>query len=429
MKEAIRSIILKIITIEAKAVLKRHKPKIILVSGSVGKTSTKDAIYTALKGSTFVRKSEKSYNSDIGVPLTVLGVPNGWSNIFIWSKNILSGLLLLISNTPYPKWLVVEVGADRPGDISKSLSWIKPNVVVLTRFPEIPVHVEFYNSPEDVVKEEMFPVTLLGNGGVAVLNYDYQNTKDLNVNEGVKTITYGLSKEADVYASRYRVNTRSNIIHSISFEIVHADEKVHVTVEGVIGEQHVYSVLAGVSGALASGVSLGTAVEAFKDHVSPPGRMSLIKGINNTAVIDDTYNSSPIAVREALKTIKSAPVSGRRIAILGDMLELGNYSQVEHEKVGELALGNVDVLITLGVRAKGIADKALDLGIQKENILSFDRSKDISKFLINFIKEGDTILIKGSQSMRMEKITESIMLEPDKAKDLLPRQNIEWLTR
>ena len=175
MKEAIRNIIVYILTLEARAVLKKYKPQIVVVTGSVGKTSTKDAAYAALKHHAFVRKSEKSYNSDIGVPLTILGVPNGWGNIVQWIKNILDGFLVLLVTTPYPRWLILEVSADRPGDISRALSWLKPDIVVATRFPEVPVHVEFYTSPEDVIKEELFPVTLLRTAGTFVLNSDDSN--------------------------------------------------------------------------------------------------------------------------------------------------------------------------------------------------------------------------------------------------------------
>lgn len=426
-KESIRKIILIILTFLAKAVLKKHKPRVIVVSGSVGKTSTKDALYTALKKSAFVRKSEKSFNSDIGVPLTILGLPNGWSNIAVWLSNILKGVALLFSGTPYPHWLIVEVGADRPGDISKSLNWVTSNIVVLTRFPDVPVHVEFYDSPEDVVREEMYPVTLLEEGGVAVLNADDPHTKDVVLKEGVKKITYGFDKDADVRVMRYRVNARQGLLYSISFEICYQDEKASVTIPGVVGEQHAYAVVAGVSGAVAAGFPLKASVENMSEHTSPPGRMRLIEGKNNSVIIDDTYNSSPVAVHEALNTMSASPILGRKIAVLGDMLELGSFSQKEHEKVGEHAKEVVDVLVTVGVRAQGIADKAKSLGMEK--VYAFERGKDAIKFLDDYVEEGDTILIKGSQSIRMEKITAALMAEPEKAKELLPRQDIEWLTR
>lgn len=119
MKSIFKNIISKIIAFEAILIIKKYKPSIIAVTGSVGKTSTKDAIFAVMSGSSFVRKSEKSFNSDIGIPLTILGCSNAWFNPILWMKNILTGLGLIIFNSEYPKWLILEVGADRPRDIQK----------------------------------------------------------------------------------------------------------------------------------------------------------------------------------------------------------------------------------------------------------------------------------------------------------------------
>src|SRR3989338_6438454 len=150
MSRAIRFCVVLLLTAQARAVLRKYHPHIIAVTGSVGKTSTKDAIYTVLSSKFFVRKSEKSFNSDVGVPLTILGCKNAWNNPFLWAKNLLEGFALLILKNHYPKWLVLEVGADRPGDIRKLARWLKPDVVVITALPDVPVHVEFFDSPEDV---------------------------------------------------------------------------------------------------------------------------------------------------------------------------------------------------------------------------------------------------------------------------------------
>ena len=429
MKDQLRSIILFFLTLEAKAVLLRYKPKIIAVTGSVGKTSSKDAVFSALKGSLFVRKSEKSYNTDMGVPLSILGVPNGWSNIGIWVQNLLKGLMLLVVGTPYPKWLVIEVGADRPGDISRSLSWIKPDVVITTKFPEVSVHVEFYESPEAVVQEELFPLSLLKKGGVAVVNADDTPAKEHELPEGVERKTYGFDKGADVRATRYRATSRGGIVTGVSFDVDHSEEHAHVTMLGVLGRGHVYALLAGIAGALAAGVSLENAVKGFETHTPPPGRLRVISGIKKSVLIDDTYNSSPVAVEEALTALKAAPVSGKRVAVLGDMLELGSYSAGEHARMGALAPEHVDILVTVGVRARGMAEKAREIGMPESRVHSFDRNRDANEFLTSFVEEGDTVLIKGSQSIRMERITKALMAEPEKAAELLCRQDTEWLAR
>ncbi|MFA7315355.1 MAG: Mur ligase family protein [Candidatus Paceibacterota bacterium] len=138
-----KTLVVQIITWQAKMILRRYKPKIIAITGSVGKTSTKDAIFTVLSKFKSVRKSEKSFNSEIGLPLTILGLPNGWNNMYLWLENIARGFWLLMKRHEYPEWLVLEVGAGKPGDITSVAKWLAPDIVVVTRFPDKPVHVEF----------------------------------------------------------------------------------------------------------------------------------------------------------------------------------------------------------------------------------------------------------------------------------------------
>lgn len=428
-KEFIRSIIVRILTAEARAVVAKYKPKIILVTGSVGKTSSKDAIYTALASSFFIRRSEKSFNSDIGVPLTVLGVPNGWSNPVQWVKNLFEGLSLLVLDAPYPKWLVLEIGADRPGDITKSLSWIKPEVVLGTRFPKVPVHVEFYDSPEEVIQEESAPVSWLSDGGVAVLNADDERAKDVFVKEGVKKMTYGFEHDADVRGMRYMATQAKKTATGISFDVQYKGERARVSVPNVLGKTHAQAVLAGIAVAVAVGVPLEAATKTFELHIPPAGRTRIVPGLRGTTLIDDTYNSSPVASEEALRVLAEAPRTGRRIAVLADMLELGAFSVSEHHRIGTMVAKTADVLITAGVRARGTAQGAREAGMHPEVILETDRAADAASAILSIMSEGDVVLIKGSQSMRMERVVKSLMAEPARSGELLVRHDAEWLAR
>ncbi len=427
--EFIRRCIVFLITLEAKAVLKKYHPQIILVTGSVGKTSTKDAVYTALAGSFFVRRSEKSFNSDVGVPLTILGVPNGWSNPLRWARNLVEGALLIIMRAPYPKWLILEVGADRPGDITKSLSWLTPGIVIATRFPEISVHVEFYDSPEDVVKEELAPAGWLQEEGVFIVNADDERGAQAITRASVRRITYGFGTDASVKASRYHVHSQTKAPLGISFDAEYAGVRAHVSLSGVVGEQHVYPILAGLSAAVALGVPLTKAAEAFTKHETPLGRMRLIPGMHGSVIIDDSYNSSPAAAEEALSALSDIPRSGKRIAILADMLELGTFSVSEHHRIGMLVPASADVLVTVGVRARDIARGARESGMNPDAIFECERGADAASRIVSLIEPGDVVLVKGSQSMRMERIVKSLMAEPAKAKELLVRQDPDWLLR
>jgi UDP-N-acetylmuramoyl-tripeptide--D-alanyl-D-alanine ligase len=157
-----KSIVVRILRAEAKAVIHRYKPKIILVTGSIGKTSTKDAVFAVLSKFYHVRKSEKSYNSEIGIPLSILGLETGWQNPFIWIKNFFSGALLLVrKNKAYPEWLVLEVGTRKPGDIKMSVGWLKADIVILTAIGTTPPHIEFYKSLQHLVEEKnIYPLLL-----------------------------------------------------------------------------------------------------------------------------------------------------------------------------------------------------------------------------------------------------------------------------
>lgn len=436
MKEFVRRCVVYVLTLESKAVIRKYRPRIVVVTGSVGKTSSKDAAFTALSAHYFVRRSEKSFNSDIGAPLTVLGIPNGWSNPVRWLRNVVDGMFLIIMRAPYPAWLIVEVGADRPGDISKSLSWLRPEVVVATRFPATPVHVEFYDSPEEVQREELAPLTWLKPGGIAVVNVDDEVLQAATIPDGVEVVRYGIHENADVRALRIKITATKGVATGISFDVSHRGEKVHIALRSVVGLQHVYAALAGIAAAVAVGVPLEKMKDAFDSHSSAKSRMHLIDGIRGSLIIDDTYNSSPVAAEQALMTLREMPVPttdtgarSRKIGVFGDMLELGSYSVIEHERIGRMARDVVDVLVTVGVRARSMAEAAQKAGLAENQILMFDRGQDAEEHLATIVERGDTILIKGSQGVRLEKVVKKLMAHPEDAPKLLCRQDAEWLMR
>ena len=433
MKNFFKKIIVKIIQKEASLVLKKYKPKIIAVTGSVGKTGTKDAIFTVMSSSFFVRKSAKSFNSEIGVPLTILGCPNAWNSVFLWIKNIFEGIALLVLPNRYPEWLVLEVGADRPGDIKDITKWLKPDIVVITRFSKTPVHVEFFSSPDQLIKEKSYLVSALKRDGVLVLNNDDTDAMSFKELSECKTLIYGIGEGSSVKTSDYKIiykkRGRINVPSGINFNIENNSESAPLTIDGSIGFQHVYHCLAAFAVGLSQNLSLVKMAKAMANHDLPKGRMRLIEGIKDSTIIDDTYNSSPIALNEALETLKSIKTHGRKIAALGDMLELGKYSSDEHKNAGALAGSFCDFLITVGVRARYFVDGALNGGMSEKNIFQFENSKEAGKFLETWVDKGDIILSKGSQSMRMERIVEEVMAHPENKENLLVRQEEEWLKR
>lgn len=426
MKSIFKSTVVSILTFEANLLLRLAKPKIIAVTGSVGKTSTKDAVYHAIKNTTSARKSEKSYNSDIGVPLSILGLDNAWQNPILWIKNIGNGLIHALFPFHYPKVLVLEMGVDRPGDMKRLTSWIKPDIVVLTRLPDVPVHVEYFSSPEEVVAEKLTLVNALADNGVLIYNNDDEKVRQAALNIRQKAVGYSRYSPSDYTVSGDKIVYENGQPKGVKFTISHNDEEAEFSLKGAVGVSTLYNFAAAAAVASELDASLQDTAAEMTNFVPPPGRLRLIPGLKNTIIIDDTYNSSPVALESALSTLKEVNGFNRKIAVLGDMLELGRYSTEAHEKVGEQAAECTDVLITVGVRARNIAASALAHGMNEKNILQYDDAVRAGKELQNFIQPGDLILVKGSQGLRMERIVLEIMNEPEKAEGLLVRQSKAW---
>jgi UDP-N-acetylmuramyl pentapeptide synthase len=429
MKEAFKKIIVSILTFEAKLLLSRMKPKIVAITGSVGKTTTKDAIYTVLKNRFHTRKSEKSFNSDIGVALTVLGLRNGWSNPLSWIKNIIDGALHALFLAGYPEVLVLEMGVDRPGDMKRLCSWIKPDVVVLTRLPDVPVHVEYFSSPDQVVKEKMELAYALKSDGVFIYNNDDQ--KIVSHLEEIRQQSFGFSR----YSQSHFTVLADTVLYDggvpagLEFSIMHINQEVRAHVMGSLGVQHAYSFAAAIAVGTVFNMTAQEAVSELSTHVSPQGRMHIIEGINDTIIIDDTYNSSPVACEHAIQTLHELRTSGRKIAVLGDMLELGQFSVREHERIGEFLASKVDVLVTVGVRARKFAEGALAYGLDEKSIFQYDDAESAIRASESFVQKGDIVLVKASQGIRAEKIVKALMKNKDRASELLVRQDTMWERR
>lgn len=414
---------------EARILIARKKPKIIAVTGNVGKTSTKDAIYTAILGHSRARKSEKSYNSDIGVPLTILGLPNAWNSPIGWLHNIFEGLFIALFTCEYPEWLVLEMGVDRPGDMKRLARLVPPDIAVLTRFPDVPVHVEYFDSPEAVIQEKMELVRALRKDGVVVYNNDDENIRTALQNIPQQTIGYARSTSSPYMGTSERVTYENGQPSGTSLTLTHGTEAEPVTIIGSLGSHFTYAASAAAAVAGLLGISLHDAAAALSTHVSPPGRMRLIPGVNDTTLIDDTYNASPLAMEQAIDTLAGVHGAKRRIAVLGDMLELGRFSVKEHDHMGRHLALKVDALMTVGVRARGIASAAREAGMKDTKILEVSTAEEAAEGLSHLVKAGDVILVKGSQSIRMERIVKALMAEPKRAPELLVRQDTMWRSR
>ncbi len=303
----------------------------------------------------------------------------------------------------------------------------------------MPVHVEFFDSPEAVAEEKASLIKALKPGGTLVLYADDERTRNLASRaEGRNVILYGMSKDAFVHAENMLpVFDAEGYVLGMSAQIYVGETTAPIEIKGTIGNHALLSTMGGVAVGSIFKKTVDEMVATLKTYNPPPGRMRLLRGVKETLIIDDTYNSSPAAVSAALETLaflgpqfaKVRHKRGRRIAVLGDMLELGRHSVEEHKKLGVHAAHSATLLLTVGFRARDIAEAAQDAGMKDGAILQYEDSEKAGDELESLIKPGDTILVKGSQGVRMEKVVEMLMASPERAHELLVRQDAEWKKR
>lgn len=418
-------ILKKILRRLARWTIWRYRPAVIGVTGSAGKTSAKLAIKAVLARGRRVRVASGNLNSDLGMPLTILGdwnaedlalvsraTPRGTKTLAkmgFWAKVIFISLWRVAFPSPagYPEILVLEYGADRPGDIKYLLSIARPNISVITAIGDIPVHVEFYGGPDEVAREKGRLIEYLPSGGFAILNGDDSVVMNLQSRTRARVMTFGFDKNCEVRLSRLENKIHDGVPVGISFKLEHGSAIVPVRIDGAFGRAHAYAAGAAAAIGIVFGMNLVAISEALAAYAPPASRMQLLPGIKYTQVIDDSYNASLIAMRSALETLAALPAK-RRVAVLGDMLEIGKYTPEAHEAVGRVAARDADVLFTVGPRAKFIAESARAAGMKRAMIFSFDTADDARRPVKDFIKKGDLVLVKGSHSMQMDKIVEEI---------------------
>ncbi len=426
-----KKIVIKLLAFFSNKIIKKYQPKVIGISGSVGKTGVKEYIEFVLKNKFRVRASIKNYNNEFGLPLSIIGMISPGKNIWGWFKVFSKGLkLLIIKDKNYPEILVLEMGVDRIGDMDYLLSIIKPDIGILTNISHS--HIEYFGNLEQIKKEKSKLFKNLNKNGIAILNSDNSYLKELLPELKNITFSYGLNEEADFRAKDISFILPENLLqadfYGINFKLEYEGSVVPINLPQAVSYSSIYSALA----SLAVGFYLGLNIIEIAEHLSNIvpiiGRMNILPGIKNSIIIDDTYNASPESTLNALKTMEAIPKTiGRKIVILGDMLELGDYSDEGHYIVGKkIAEMKIDALFLIGSLAEKIGQTAIKFGFDKNNVFNFSKTADAVEFIKNGILSNDLILLKASQGMRLEKIVKTIMLEPKKADKLLVRQGIEW---
>lgn len=396
--------------------LRRSKTRIIAITGSVGKTSTKEAIYQVLKKKFNVHRSTKSYNTPIGMCLTILQQKeSGFSSVRRWAK-----ILIQVSfhKIKMPDFLILEMGADQPGDIRQLIKIAKPNISVITHIKGVHLGEGQFKNIKQIAREKSHLIRHLKPNDVAILNDDDFQIHKMNTRAQV--ITYGQANGVKLQAKKVK-----QMADSVTFQAYYQGNAQTFNVP-VLGDFQVYVCLPALAVGLHLGMSLKECAKALKKFHLPPGRMNPLPGLKGSHLIDGSYNASPTSMNAALELLEQLP-GKRKIAALGTMNELGETSEEEHLKLGKKAVKVAHLLITVGPEANTLKSGALSAGMNKEKVFAFLDSKEAGRFLKEQVEQGDLILIKGSQNkVRMEHCVKRLMKYPQNASRLLCRQGKGW---
>lgn len=355
---------------------KKHTVRVIGITGSVGKTTTKELTAALLSQKYVVLKNPGNLNNEIGLPLTILNL------------------------TPEHEYAVLEMGFYVPGEIRALCEIALPHVGVVTNIGT--VHAERAGSKEMIAQGKAELVQSLPSSpeGVAILNFDDPWVKWMVDKTKAHTFSYGITEKADLTASEIITHGLEGVSCTLDFQ----GEKQHVQ-SPLLGEFSIYTIMRAVMVSLVEGVEWERIKAGLKaTHIDL--RMRIIELQNDVTLLDDTYNASPASTSAALELLKN--LEGRRVAILGDMLELGPYEEQGHESVGKNCASTADVLVLVGQCSKITARSAAESGFLEENIYWYPDSQQAAKPAASLIQPGDTILIKGSNSMRMDRIRAAI---------------------
>lgn len=285
----------------------------------------------------------------------------------------------------------------------------KPPILVVTSLGDIPPDVDFFASDLDKAKPIIKLVRSLPSFGYLVLNFDDETVRDIKNKTSAHVFTFGFQEGADFLATDIKLDGGSN------FKINYKGNTVPVWLNGIFGKEQIYSVLAASVVAEVLKINLVKVSEGLKKYKSLPGKMRMIKGLNSSWILDDSESATAFSMIEGLKILKELRIekfsdlsSGRKIAVLGDVIGIGKYTVEAHETIGEKVAETADLLVCVGPRAKFIAQGAISKGMPKQKIYEFYNSEESADFLRKELRKGDLVLIDGSQEMKMEAIVNQL---------------------
>jgi len=349
----------------------KFKIPLVAITGSNGKTTTKEMLAHLLSKKFTTLKSQGSFNNAVGLPLTLLELNNTIQSA------------------------IVEVGMNQVGEIKYLAHLAKPNIAIITNIGHS--HIGYLKTKENIAKEKSQLLSALPKNGIAILNQDDEYLTKIKFNGRV--ITYSLGNQADFIAKDLQQNT-----NRIEFTINNT-YKIRIP---ILGLHNVSNALAAVAAAYELGLNFDQIKEAFLDFKTPYGRMEL-NSFAGVKIINDAYNANPNSLKAALETLNQIQTKGRKILVLGDMLELGEFSEFFHRVMAkEIIDKGINILVTIGEGARLTGDETAKQGIEVYNCNS---NEEIISKLKTMVKEEDIVLIKGSRRMKLEEVVEGLKLK------------------
>ncbi len=395
--------------------------KLIVVAGSVGKTSTKTALATVLGQKYRVRVHEGNHNTHMSAPLAILGIPypDNIKSFGEWRKVFRAAEARIVQPADVDI-IIQELGADQPGDIEQFGRYLQPDIAVITAIT--PEHMEFFKTMEAVAREELVAANF---SKMAVINRDDIDGQYAAFLTNTNVTTYGTAVSAEYHFAKAGFSLTDG--YTGQFVAPEFGGRGLPVAIRVLGEHNLRPVIAAAAVALKCGVSPQEIAAGITAITAVPGRMSMLEGTRGSLLIDDTYNSSPVAAVAAIETLLSIEAP-QRIAILGTMNELGESSAAEHEKLGRLFTPDTtDWIITVGEEAgKYIAPAARAQGCQ---VRECENAMQAGAFARSVLKDSAAVLLKGSQNNGyLEETTKILLKNPEDAQRVV-RQSPAWLAK
>ena len=358
----------------ATGVRRMIDPQVAGITGSAGKTTTKEMVATLVETERRTWRTKGNFNNHIGLPLSIANTPDDTEAI------------------------VAEMGMSGPGEIALLARVAEPDIGIYTTIQ--PVHIEFFDSIDGIAAAKRELLENMRQDGTVVVNANDRRVVQISEGFPGTIVSYGVETEADYRAE----NLELRGLLGSAFEL-RAEGESRMIELGLPGRFNLENLMAAIAAARSLGISWDGVMRGI-DQVRPAKHRGELVSIEDYRIYDDTYNSNPHALSRALELLAKADAEGRRIAVIGDMLELGRNEKKFHYDAGNLAPASIDSIVAVGERSRAVLEGAIDAGFDRANLFHFADAASAAEFLRTFLRSGDLVLLKASRGIGLDRVIE-----------------------